>query len=91
MLTLGGKGAIAFAGKVYAEQAAPPIKLIDTVGAGDSFMSALLAIMHEDSALGPGLASPNEATLTRWIAFAIKAAAITCGRKGADPPRRAEM
>ena len=91
VLTFGGKGAVAFAGKVYVGQAAPPIKLVDTVGAGDSFMSALLAIMHEDKALGPRFASPNEAALTRWLSFAIKAAAITCARKGADPPRRGEV
>ena len=91
VLTRGDKGAAAFAGNVYAAQAAPPIKLVDTVGAGDSFMSALLAIINEDKALGPGFTSPTEATLNRWLAFAIKAAAITCARKGADPPRRGDV
>ena len=91
VLTRGSKGATAFAGKVHVTLPAPTIKLVDTVGAGDSFMSALLAIMHEDGVLGAGLGAPDAATMTRWVAFAIKAAAITCGRKGANPPTRAEM
>ena len=56
-----------------------------------AWLSALLAIMHEDGALGAGLRAPDEAAMARWAAFAVKAAAITCGRKGADPPRRGEM
>lgn len=91
VLTRGSNGAVAFAGKAHVALPAPAITLVDTVGAGDSFMSALLAIMHEDGALGAGLRAPDEAAMARWVAFAVKAAAITCGRKGADPPRREEM
>ena len=91
VLTRGGKGATAFTGKAHVTLPAPAIKLVDTVGAGDSFMSALLTIMHEEGALGADLRAPDEAAMARWVAFAVKAAAITCGRKGADPPRRAEV
>ena len=91
VLTRGSKGATALAGKAHVTLPAPAIKLIDTVGAGDSFMSALLAIMHEEAALGVGLRVPDAAAMARWVAFAIKAAAITCGRKGANPPLRDEL
>ena len=81
VLTRGGKGATAFTGKAHVTLPAPAIKLVDTVGAGDSFMSALLTIMHEEGALGAGLRAPDEAAMARWAAFAVKAAAITCGAR----------
>ena len=66
---------------------------MDTVGAGDSFMSALLAILVADGAIGAyGAGMPDaEASLTRLIGGAAQAAAITCSRRGANPPTRAEL
>lgn len=95
VLTLGGSGAVAFFGGRRVERAAPPITVADTVGAGDSFMAALVATMAEDGALGrPALheAAPyTERQVEGWLDFAIAAAAITCTRKGANPPTRDEM
>ena len=70
---------------------APRVEVVDTVGAGDSFMSALLAAMDRDSALGGGSTSPDRASLERWLRFAACASAITCTRKGSNPPTRAEV
>ena len=89
--TLGERGALAILDGERIEVPAPHIDVVDTVGAGDSFMSALLSAMDHDSALGAGAEPPSRAALERWLRFAAAASAITCTRKGSDPPTRAEV
>ena len=89
--TLGDRGALAMLGAERIEVPAPQIDVVDTVGAGDSFMSALLSAMDSVSALGAGAASPSGDALERWLRFAAAASAITCTRKGSDPPTRPEV
>ncbi len=69
------------------------VDTVDTVGAGDSFMSALLAILLDDGALGAyGAGMPRRrGGPDRLIGGAAQAAAITCSRRGANPPTRAEL
>jgi fructokinase len=89
--TLGSKGAVARLGDARLEVAAPHVRVVDTVGAGDSFMSALLSAMDRDGALGPTAPAVEAERLRSWLDFAAKASAITCTRKGADPPTLAEV
>jgi fructokinase len=89
--TLGGHGAIARLGAERLTVAAPSIDLVDTVGAGDSFMSALLSAMDRDGALGSEAPAPTRERLASWLSFAARASAITCTRKGSDPPTLAEV
>ncbi len=89
--TLGERGALAVLDRERVEVPAPCIEVADTVGAGDSFMSALLSAMDHDCALGAGVGAPSRAALERWLRFASAASAITCTRKGSDPPTRAEV
>jgi fructokinase len=89
--TLGDRGAVAFLGGLRTSVAAPKVDVVDTVGAGDSFMSSLLAAMDRDGALGAGAPKPSLDRLEAWLAFAAAASAITCMRKGSDPPTRAEV
>lgn len=91
VVTRGPAGATAYLGAERLEIQAPRIAVADTVGAGDSFMSALIAAMDADGALGRRARAPNAASLARWLVFAAAAAAITCTRKGSDPPTRAEV
>jgi len=91
VVTRGAAGAVAFLGGERLEAHAPKVEVVDTVGAGDSFMSALIAAMDSDGALGAAAAPPLAASLQRWLDFAATAAAITCTRKGSDPPTRAEV
>ncbi len=95
VLTRGGAGAAGFFGSRSVECVAPPITVVDTVGAGDSFMAALLATMHGDGGLGRrgrAKAEPyTDAQVAGWLTFAVAAAAITCTRKGANPPTRDEV
>ncbi len=68
---------------------APPVEIVDTVGAGDTFGGAFLAcLVHEG--VGPaGLA--DTATVLRAARFAVRASAFVCGRAGANPPTLAEL
>jgi fructokinase len=89
--TLGERGALAILGKEKVQVAAPRVEVVDTVGAGDSFMSALLSAMDRDRSLGAKAAEPSRRELERWLRFAAAASAITCTRKGSDPPTRPEV
>ena len=89
--TLGERGALAMLGSDRIAVPAPRIEVADTVGAGDSFMSALLSAMDRDAALGAGSKAPGRADLERWLRFAASASAITCTRRGSDPPTLGEV
>ncbi|KRA38409.1 MULTISPECIES: PfkB family carbohydrate kinase [unclassified Nocardioides] len=69
------------------------VEVVDTIGAGDTFGAALLD--HLWPLLGAGGGDRIAALdAEEWIAaleYAAKAAAITVGRVGADPPTRAEI
>ena len=56
--TLGERGALALLGKERIATSRASVDVVDTVGAGDSFMSALLVAMERDGALGAGSAAP---------------------------------
>jgi fructokinase len=91
VITRGGEGAIGISADARVEVTAPAIQVIDTVGAGDSFMSALIAGLHTRGLLGPTrLDGLTAADLHDIVDYAVKAAAITCTRHGADPPTAAE-
>jgi fructokinase len=91
VMTRGEQGAVAYIKGERLVAPSPVVDVVDTVGAGDSFMSALIAAMDVDGALGVGARATAGADLGRWLAFAVTASAITCTRKGSDPPTRAEV
>jgi len=65
------------------------------VGAGDAFVSALLAALYDRDLLGADqrerLRLIDSTMLAEVIDQAIVASALTCTRRGADPPTRAEL
>jgi fructokinase len=90
-ITLGGDGALAgTAAGVRSRRAGIPVPVVDTVGAGDTFSAALLAGLHRRGLLGaaarPELKAIDADTLDGLLDEAVTAAAITCSRRGADPP-----
>ena len=92
VLTRGGKGAQAWTREHALDLPAPAIKVVDTVGAGDTFQAALLTALAETGHLSPqAFGTIQLPALHACIAFAIQAAALTCSRRGADLPRRAEL
>ncbi|WP_405068749.1 carbohydrate kinase [Kribbella sp. NBC_01510] len=91
VITRGGDGALGISRDVRVEVPAPAIEVVDTVGAGDSFMAALLAGLNARGLLGATrLTGLTPEDLQDVVDYAVKAAAITCTRPGADPPTAAE-
>jgi fructokinase len=70
-------------------------RVIDTVGAGDSYMSAVLAGLGRRGLLGAHrreeLREAGAPVLTEVFDEASRAAAVTCSRRGADPPTREDL
>ncbi|EGJ09950.1 carbohydrate kinase family protein [Rubrivivax benzoatilyticus] len=91
VVTRGERGASAWTATAEAHRPAPPVALADTVGAGDTVQAALLAWLAERDRLQPGGLSLEAAELGAALGFALGAAALTCSRRGADLPRRAEL
>ena len=92
IVTRGAEGAVAWTATQHVS--VPPVKVtvVDTVGAGDTFQAATLTWLAEHNALsGPALQGLTAVQLTDALMFAARAAAITCSRRGADLPRRAEL
>ncbi|STY83603.1 PfkB family carbohydrate kinase [Mobiluncus mulieris] len=72
----------------------PPVTVVDTIGAGDSFMAGLLVALAERRALGAGragLTALNASDLQACLDFAADTAAITVAHAGPYAPTRAEI
>jgi fructokinase len=89
VVTCGAEGAHAATPASRAHVASAATDLVDTIGAGDAFMAALIAwLAGHDRPAARDLAS---ADLEDLLTFAAAAAAVACGRPGADPPWTAEL
>jgi fructokinase len=92
VITRGGAGVYAANAAGEVDLPAEPITVVDTVGAGDAFTAGLLDALARAGRLAvdalPGL-TPE--ALRDALRAAQRVAAITCGRAGADPPRREEL
>jgi len=89
----GGADAVTAGGHVHVDS--PPIQVVDTVGAGDSFMSGLLDGLAHNGLLGAAvrdaLRAVDASTVTSVLTHAARIASITCSRPGADPPWSADL
>lgn len=93
VLTRGEAGCLACLGGSRIDlPAAPVTRLVDTVGAGDTFTATLLAGLARMNALAPSaLEALTRDQLTGLLHCASAAAAINCGRAGCNPPSRVEL
>jgi fructokinase len=92
VVTRGARGASAWTAAHHVAVQPAPVKVVDTVGAGDTFQAALLAALAERGQLTvERLRSLPLAALHEVLGFATRAAGITCSRRGADLPRRDEL
>lgn len=96
IMTRGADGATLFTpGGVRVDVSAPSITLVDTVGAGDSFLGATLFGLHSIDALGSDASSRlSEVSSAQWSDILTRAAqvgAITCSRAGCNPPTLQEL
>jgi fructokinase len=94
VLTRGPDGAAAFSDGMRVSVPAPETEVVDTVGAGDSFMSAVLALLCRWDVVTAGEGALDVLADTRvelLLRGAVRAAALTCSRRGADPPTTQEL
>ncbi|MFN3391134.1 MAG: carbohydrate kinase family protein [Meiothermus ruber] len=92
IVTQGGQGALAVTKQAVLRVQAPRVSVVDTVGAGDAFMSGALSWLWQHGAWSrAALESLTGEQVTDLLNFAAKVAAITCTRAGANPPWRAEL
>jgi fructokinase len=93
--TYGSRGPWGLVAGGPARAAAPLVDVADTVGAGDSFMAALLSALVDRDLVGSGkreaLHALTPGQLAEILDYAARAAAVTVSRPGADPPTRAEI
>ncbi len=95
VVTRGAAGSVAFtaAGSVVVPSAS--VTVVDTVGAGDSYMAALLDGLDARGLLGAerrgALAAVGLDVLRATLERAARAAGITVSRAGANPPTAAEL
>ena len=92
-VTRGANGASAFAkGGEEAHGAGVKVDVVDTVGAGDTFQATVLHWLGRHGHVGDaGAALEGRVDLEGCLALALRAAAITCTRAGADLPTLAEL
>jgi fructokinase len=88
-ITLGGEGSVVAAGGALVTVPPADVRVVDTIGAGDSFMAAMLSWCATYD--WPAAGELDEVELTDLAMYASSAAAITCSRPGADPPRTSDL
>ena len=62
-------------------------EIVDTIGAGDSFMGAFLASLWRNGGLGPVLRNLPDELCASALGFAVVVAAENCAQRGCNPPR----
>ncbi|MEF9915508.1 carbohydrate kinase [Streptomyces sp. P5-A9] len=107
VVTRGEDGARAWWRNGCQDIAPVPVRVVDTVGAGDAFMAGLISRLLHAGLLGggPGAEAATArralraatatdrlpAALGDALVSAARAAALTCAREGADPPATEEL
>ncbi|WP_062377933.1 carbohydrate kinase family protein [Demequina pelophila] len=93
--TLGGAGSVASLRGEILRVGPVSVEVVDTVGAGDSYMAALLDGLERAGLLGPAgrerLATVDPDVVEDVLERAARAAAITVSRAGANPPTLPEL
>lgn len=95
VITDGEAGSLAVTAHTSVEIAAVSVSVVDTVGAGDTFMGTLLdGILNmpgDVDDLRTSVRGLDREALLALLSRAARAAAITVGREGMDPPTRDDL
>jgi fructokinase len=95
VLTRGGDGATWVSVGQEIDVAAVPVPVADTIGAGDTFCAAVIDGLWDHGLLGATardeLVNVQRDVVVEVLAHAARAASVTVGRPGADPPYRREL
>lgn len=92
VITHGKAGVSGWTRESQAHARALDVAVVDTVGAGDSFMAGLLAGLYEAGCLKRTvLTGLKPEVLHEVLAYGQRVASTTCTRRGADSPWRHEL
>ncbi|WP_291379969.1 carbohydrate kinase [Demequina sp.] len=95
VVTRGGEGSVAVAAGQVIEVPSVRVDVVDTVGAGDSYMAGLIDGLWEADLLGAhrrdALAAAPGNVIAEVLERCARIAAITVSRAGANPPWSAEL
>lgn len=95
LVTRGAAGVLAVLPGARVAAAASPAAVVDTVGAGDAFMSGALHALAAHDMLGPDgrprLRAADRSVVADVLRHAVASAAVTVARAGAAPPDPAEL
>jgi fructokinase len=89
LLTDGGHDVTVVAEHWRRVVAVPKVTVVDTVGAGDSFLGGVLSVWDAHG-LGRDQLADEEAVVAA-VEFGVAVSGITCARTGAEPPRVDEL
>ena len=89
-MTLGSEGSVIMSADHVVRIPAAAVAVVDTVGAGDAYMSGLLFSLASSELLAR-IGALGTDDLRELGATATASAAITVSRAGADPPQRTEL
>ena len=86
-VTEGGRGARGYTARHEVKLHAEEVAVVDTVGAVDTFYAGNLAELQRAGLLSkPALAQLSRGAIEAALSLAIRAAAVTVSRAGANPP-----
>ncbi|AZO55823.1 MAG: carbohydrate kinase [Mesorhizobium sp.] len=92
VVTHGSEGAVGYSKQHRVTVMPETVKVVDTVGAGDTFNAGILASLYEQGLLTKAaISSLSEGAIREALALGAKAAAVTVSRAGANPPWRHEI
>ncbi|TIO84130.1 MAG: carbohydrate kinase [Mesorhizobium sp.] len=92
VVTHGSEGAVGYSKEHKVTVVPQKVKVVDTVGAGDTFNAGILASLHEQGLLTKAaIGSLPEDAIRKALELGSKAAAVTVSRAGANPPWRHEI
>ena len=87
VITRGENGVEVFTKGLSFKQPSVSVKVVDTVGAGDTFTAGFLASLQKAGKLNKAaVAYLDETSLRNAVTYAARAAAVTVSRAGANPP-----
>ncbi|HUB40272.1 MAG TPA: PfkB family carbohydrate kinase, partial [Streptosporangiaceae bacterium] len=91
IITRGGHGASWIADGLRVDVPASHVRVADTIGAGDTFGAATIDALWGFNALGGRLPALDPAQVESVLRHAVRAAAVTVSRPGANPPYKQEL
>ena len=89
LLTLGAEGALVVTAAGDVAVPAPPVEVVDTIGAGDAFGGGFLAWWRSQGLDRDAL--HDQDAVVEATRFGVLVAARTVARAGASPPRLREL